>query len=195
MKTIVLVGIPGSGKSSIIRETLLHVPALAVVNYGDKMLEEAASEGITRDMLRKMSFREQQQIGIEAAKTIMQETIGEIALIDTHALIRTPIGFVPGLPHEVLQILSPSACAWIECLPSLILQRRAGDSARKRDVETEEELALHQDLTRSFMTACCMASGSLLCRIPNNSLAISENARPLVRLIKSLVPSAALSHL
>jgi len=188
MKAILLVGIPGSGKSSILQEAVRQIPNLLVVNYGDKMLEEAAVEGITRDLLRKMSFEDQQQIGIKAARKIAEMETDRTAIIDTHALIRTPAGFCPGLPLEVLEILSPKACAWIECLPSIILQRRARDPARMRDEETEEELALHQELTRSFLTACCMYSGSLLCRIQNNTPSIQQNALPLIRLIQSLSP-------
>lgn len=188
MKTIILVGIPGVGKSSILQEAVRQIPAVQVVNYGDKMLEEAALEGITRDCLRKMPFPDQQQIGIQAAKKIMRHPTDQTAIIDTHALIRTKVGYCPGLPLEVLEILAPSAYAWVECAPSLILQRRAQDHrVRTRDEETEEELALHQELTRSFLSACCMYTGSLLCRIQNNTPSIQENALPLIRLVQSLI--------
>lgn len=186
MKIIILVGIPGVGKSSILQEIVRQVPEVTIVNYGDKMLQEAASEGITRDLLRKMPIREQQQIGIKAArKMILQETNG-VVIIDTHALIRTSTGYCPGLPLEVLQILSPTAYALVECLPHLILERRKKDLTRTRDEETADELLLHQDLTRSFLTACCMQTSSLLCCVQNNLSTISQNVLPLVRLIQSM---------
>ncbi len=179
MKTIVLVGVPGCGKSSILKE----VEALVqVVNYGDQMLAVGAREGLNRDKLRKLPVLEQREIGIKAAKKIMAEKKGTI-LIDTHALIRTDVGFCPGLPAEVLEILSPSALAWIECKPSLIIERRASDVSRKRDLESEEELRLHQELVRSYLAACSAATGAILCRIVNDSPSIAENAKPLIRLI------------
>lgn len=186
MKIIILVGIPGSGKSSILQEVVRQIPEIMVVNYGDKMLEEAASEGIARDQLRKMPFKEQQQIGIRAARKIVQQKTERVAIIDTHALIRTNTGYCPGLPLEVLQILSPTAYAFVECIPAVILERRVKDPARTRDQETTEELLRHQDLSRSFLTACCMHTGSLLCCIENNSPTISQNVLPLIRLIQSL---------
>jgi adenylate kinase len=186
MKTIVLVGIPGAGKSSVLKEVVRQVPAVLVVNYGDKMLEEAASEGITRDLLRKMPFKEQQQIGIKAAKKMVPQKTDGVMIVDTHALIRTPTGYCPGLPLQVLEILSPTAYALVECLPHLILERRLKDQARTRDEETEEELLRHQDLSRSFLTACCMHTGSLLCCIQNNSSSINQNVLPIIRLIQSM---------
>jgi adenylate kinase len=188
MKTIIVVGIPGSGKSSILKEVIRNFPLLPVVNYGDKMLEEANAEGLTRDMLRKMTFSAQQQIGVRAAERIMQSK-NELTIIDTHALIKTDVGFCPGLPKEVLTVLSPKALAWVECPPSLILQRRKSDLSRTRDNETEEDLAIHQELTYSYLTACSMETGALLCRITNREPSIEKNCKPLISLIKQLTNS------
>jgi adenylate kinase len=143
MKIVILVGVPGCGKSSILKETVRQLPSVTIINYGDHMLKEAALNGLDRDMLRKMPIAAQQKIGVEAAKKIVLQK-SEIAIVDTHALVRTRIGFCPGLPKEVLEILSPKACVWIECSPSLILQRRLRDQTRNRDEETEEELSGHK---------------------------------------------------
>lgn len=186
MKTIVLVGVPGAGKSSILQEVVRQMPHIKVVNYGDKMLQEATSEGITRDELRKMPFKEQQQIGIKAARKIRELDSDEVVIIDTHALVRTKTGYCPGLPLEVLQLLSPIAYAMVECLPHLILERREKDPQRVRDDETADELLKHQELSRSFLTACCMQTGSLLCCINNDHPSIDLNVLPLIRLIQSL---------
>jgi len=190
MKSIVLVGIPGSGKSTILQEVARQIPNVTIVNYGDKMLQEAASEGVTRDLLRKMPFEEQKHIGMKAARKIIQQETGDVVIIDTHALIRTSIGYCPGLPLEVLQLISPIAYAFVECLPHIILERRAKDNARTRDEETIEDLQMHLDLTRSFLTACCMQTGSLLCRIQNSHSEISQNALPLLNLCRSIHPRA-----
>ncbi len=185
MKTIVLVGVPGCGKSSILKEIVRRFPSIRVVNYGDKMLEEAALEGLTRDKLRKLPLSDQQEIGLRAAKKIVQEK-SAIAIVDTHALIRTKTGFCPGLPKQVLDTLSPKALVWIECPPSLILERRAKDHSRNRDEESEEELALHQDLTRSYLAACSMETGAVLCGLSNRGSSIEQNCLPLVHLIEQL---------
>jgi adenylate kinase len=185
MKTIILVGIPGCGKTSIIKELLRQAPQVHVINYGDQMLEEAALEGLSRDQLRKLPLSKQREIGIHAAEKMIKHE-KEIILIDTHALIRTPIGYIPGLPQEVLQILSPRALAWIECSPQIVMQRRIDDHLRSRDRESIEELALHQELSRAYLTACSVATGAILCYIDNTSPSIEQNVVPLIRLIQSI---------
>lgn len=185
MKTIILVGVPGSGKSSILKEVLRKCPSVIIANYGDQMLKVANAEGLTRDMLRKLPISSQQEIGIKAAKQIIQGK-NEITIIDTHALIKTEVGFCPGLPKEVLKVLSPKALVWIECPPSLILERRKDDTSRTRDLETEEDLTIHQELTHSYLAACCMETGAILCRIVNRDPSIEKNCRPLIRLLEQL---------
>jgi adenylate kinase len=182
MKTIIFVGVPGVGKSSILQEITLHTP-VEVINYGDKM---AAFQGIDRDALRKMPFREQQKIGIKAAKNIMEEERNGIVIIDTHALVRLNFGYCPGLPREVLEILSPVGYVLVECSPSIIRERRLKDNKRARDQETEEQISNHQSLTRSFVTACCMHTGSFLCCIDNSSNKLKENVLPFLDFIKTI---------
>lgn len=181
MKNIVFVGIPGVGKSSILQQ----VPSVQVVNYGDKMLEVAALEGITRDTLRKMPIREQQEIGVKAAHK-MAEQADTICIIDTHAMVKTKSGYIPGLPRQVLEILSPVAYVLVESEPSHILQRRDKDNSRFRDRESEEEITLHQQLTRTYITSCAMYTGSLLCYVRNDSPSLSQNALPLLNLIQNI---------
>lgn len=106
-------------------------------------------------------------------------------IIDTHALIRTHTGYFPGLPIEVLQILSPTDYVLVECLPHVILERRKNDHSRTRDKEILDELHIHQELTRSFVTSCCMQTESLLCYIQNNNASINQNTLPLIRYIQS----------
>lgn len=115
---ILLVGIPGCGKTSILKEVQKAVPSLQIVNYGNKMLEVAALND--RDLLRKMSAEKQKEIGLTAAKKIVEESNGS-TIVDTHALIQTGLGYCPGLPKEVLSILSPLACVIVECTPSIII--------------------------------------------------------------------------
>lgn len=184
MKTIILVGIPGCGKSSIIKETLRQAPQVHVVNYGDQMLKEAAALGLNRDQLRILPLPKQREIGIRVAEKMVRHEKG-IVLIDTHALIRTPTGYIPGLPKEVLEVLAPNVLAWIECSPQTVMQRRADDNLRSRDKESIEELALHQELSRAYLAACSVATGAVLCCVDNSDPSIERNAAPLVQLIRA----------
>ena len=183
---IILVGIPGSGKTAILNEAKKIIPSVQVVNYGDKMLEVAAFQKIDRDLIRKQPVEVQKKLGIAAAKKIIAETQG-ITVVDTHALVKTGYGYCPGLPREILDILAPTACALVECDPSIIMQRRARDNAERiRDMESEEEVLRHQDLSRQYLCACCAMTGALFCCINNSSGSPAQNAVPLLNLIESM---------
>jgi len=186
MKLVILVGVPGSGKSALLAQLVHQLPEVKVLNYGDKMLEEASSKGLSRDMIRRMEYHEQRRLGLMAARRIAGEAAGHLTVVDTHSVIRTPLGYRPGLPHDVLEVLSPQALAYIACSPKTIQQRRSLDTSRHRDVESLEELALDLEMTRAYLAAASVLTGASLSPIPNDSGSIQDNAAPLVRLLQSL---------
>ena len=47
--TIILAGIPGSGKSTVLQEAVKLFPQLEVINYSDMMLKEASLQHIDKD--------------------------------------------------------------------------------------------------------------------------------------------------
>ncbi len=164
---IILTGIPGSGKTTILREALKTCSYLKVINYGDEMTQIAAGQNIDRDSLRSLPIAEQRAIGLLAAQKIVGKASG-ITIIDTHALVKTPVGYIPGIPQKILNVLNPDAIIAIESLPSLILKRREKDKNRLREVHAVEEIDYHQTLCRTFITACSVITGATLIPIHND---------------------------
>ena len=186
MSAVVLIvtGIPGSGKTSILDEALKLSSAFTVVNYGEKMLHEAALQDIERDRLRKLPIAKQQEISLAAAGKIAKEAEG-VVIVDTHALIKTPFGYCPGIPQNILRILDPRALIAIESAPSSIHARRALDKARNRDNETIEEIESHQLLNRKFLAASSAICGSLFTFIQNTDKQLAVAVNTLLDLIKN----------
>jgi len=182
---IVVVGIPGVGKSTVLEAILRKCPSTTIVNYGDVMVQEAMLSGIDRDTLQKMPIKKQQEMGKAAAVRIASEARG-VTIVDTHACIRTEIGYCPVLPLQVLEVLQPQALVLITCSPLLIIKRRERDGKRMRDEENIPELTLYQELAREYLVACSTLTGAPLCIVHNDSDAVSHNIRSLVRLIESL---------
>lgn len=180
---IILVGIPGCGKTTILAEAKKAVPSLQVVNYGDKMLEVAGLQ--KRDLIRKLPVDEQKKMGLTVAKRIVEEA-SATTVVDTHALIKTGYGYCPGLPKEILEILAPDACILIECAPAIMIQRRTLDNKRVRDLDSEEELLMHQELSRHYLCACSLMTGALFCRINNSEGSPAQNVLPIIRMVESL---------
>ncbi len=180
---IILAGIPGSGKSTILEETVKLYPKLNIINYGDMMLKEASLQNIDKDSLRKLPLSQQKEFGIQAAKR-MATNLPEIVCIDTHAMIKTPIGYCPGIPEEVIRILNPNVIGMIECSSSTIYERRKFDKTRNRDVENIEQIEYHQQISRSFLLACTAISSALFIPIQNQGLP-TDGAQQLLALIES----------
>ena len=167
MVRVVLVAVPGAGKSTILKKLLEKVPGLKVVNFGDYMFEEAKkSLGISdRDEMRKkIKPTDYKGLQEKAAEEIAK--VGGDLIIDTHAAIKTPYGYYPGLPSKVVEAIKPDAIVVLEFRPEDILQRRLKDlkaaegQKRIREVEAEEEVQEHQDIARELAAAaanhvCC----------------------------------------
>ncbi len=140
MKVGIVTGIPGVGKTtvlSIVDKILIEkeIPH-KIVNYGDYMLNTGIKEGYvkSRDEIRKLPLDKQKELQTLAAKRINEDLsrVNGIGLVDTHAVIRTPAGYLPGLPKHVIEVLSPNVIFLIEADPKIILERQKRDSTRSR---------------------------------------------------------------
>lgn len=156
---IILVAVPGSGKTTIMGYVRKKVPDVQIVNFGDVMLEISKKKyGITdRDEMRKkIPVEEYRKVQEEAAEYIASLP-GDV-LVDTHASIKIMGGYYPGLPDRVVSKLKPDAIVLIEYDSKDILERRKGDPTRFRDQETEEEIEMHQMANRYYAFAAANAA-------------------------------------
>ncbi|NJF25329.1 adenylate kinase [Thermococcus sp. Bubb.Bath] len=168
---VMITGIPGVGKSTITRLALQKVNIkFRLVNFGDLMFEEAVESGLVhhRDEMRKLDPMIQKELQLKAARKIVGIARKEPVLLDTHATIRTPMGYLLGFPREVIETIRPNFVVIIEATPSEILGRRLRDLKRDRDVETEEQIERHQDLNRAAAISYAMHSDALIKVIENH---------------------------
>jgi|ECHhosMinimDraft_1075155.scaffolds.fasta_scaffold00088_25 adenylate kinase len=142
MRIGVVTGIPGVGKTTVLSAASEILKSrntpFSIVNYGSYMLNLALSMKYVedRDSIRKLPLSKQRDLQFEAARRIVEDAsnLGEkgVVLVDTHAVIRTPNGYLPGLPKHVVEILSPYVIFLIESTPENILSRQRNDTARAR---------------------------------------------------------------
>ena len=74
-------------------------------------------------------------------------------IVDTHCTIKTPQGYMPGLPEWVLRELKPTSIVLVEADPGEIYGRRARDTTRNRDPDSKEQIAEHQFMNRAAAMA------------------------------------------
>ena len=133
-KKVVIVGIPGVGKTSLVTRIVELINAekhcASVHSYGTVMLDEAENNQVSdRDNLRHLPVAQQKDLQKQAATAISQLT-DDVVFIDTHAFISTDEGFYPGLPYHVIQILEPTHLIAISARPEEIYNRRMKDDTR-----------------------------------------------------------------
>jgi adenylate kinase len=168
----VVFGIPGVGKSTIVNKVKDNL-GLVYVHPGNIMYEIASEKGIVEnvDQMRRLKLPVQQELQGMMAKVVAEQIDSQknkSFIIDTHAIVKTPQGFFPGLRNAFFEVVKPDIYLVVESKPEMILQRRMADKDRVRqDDHTLDEILLHIDLTRDFASAYSIYSQANFAVIEN----------------------------
>jgi len=182
---VVVVGIPGVGKTTVVGKLVSKVRGARLVIFGSVMLEEARRRKWIghRDELRKLTVERQRLLQGVAAKKISGMREG-IVVVDTHLFVRTEEGFWPGLPFEVVTALKPTHFVLVEASPVEVSARRASDRERYRDTIAEDELAEEMELARSFLTVSSTLTGAPMLIVANSDGMADEVASKIAGVVR-----------
>ncbi|MDX1611048.1 MAG: adenylate kinase [Candidatus Thermoplasmatota archaeon] len=182
MGTIIVTGVPGVGKTTVVTEAAEKV-GLEVVVYGTEMFRVAKAKGLVehRDEMRKLSPKTQREIQQAAAEAIAEK--GRV-IVDTHCMIQTPKGFLPGLPEWVVRGLEPETVVLIETDAEAIAARRAADETRERDEDPVEAIDLHQGLNRAAAASVATLTGATVARVRNEEGQVDEAVASLIQVLE-----------
>jgi len=183
-KKIVLVGIPGVGKTSLLSKIVDILKnkniQVNVISYGTLMFDVAKENGLQdRDGLRKLPISEQQNLQKIAAEKIATQS-EEIVIIDTHAFITSTEGYYPGLPEHVLKIIKPSNFISVAAKPEEIYNRRMKDETRNRDNITLINIRKELEYQTGMISACAVITGTPVRHILNDEGKIDEAADKII---------------
>ena len=186
-KKIIVVGIPGVGKTTLINKIVEIIKdrnkSVNVTNFGTIMFEVAKENGLkNRDELRKLPISEQKKLQKITAEKL-SEIDDDVIIIDTHAFIKTPEGFNPGLPYYVLQIIEPTLFISITAKTEEIYNRRMKDGTRNRDKVSIATIKKELDIQSAMMSACSVLSGSPLKPVLNTEGKLEETAIQIIEAI------------
>ncbi len=184
MNIVVLAGIPGTGSTTVLNKTLEQIDYVNI-NYGNVMFDIAHENGLveSRDDMRKLDPYIQKEVQQQAAHKIHDMAKDANVIIDTHCTIKTPKGFLPGLPSHVLEKLQPTQFILIEADPSEIMYRRFNDDTRKRDVEYVDELALHQEVSRATAMSYAVLTGCTVSIVQNHDDGLEDAVSEIVDIL------------
>ena len=149
-----VVGVPGVGKTTVLNTAKKYLNRnFEIVNFGDILFEYLKKH---YDLKNKDEIRKKIPYGIyyksqiEVCKILYDKYKNKDILIDTHFLIKTKFGFLPGLSKEMAKYLKPNFIVVIIAEPHYVLHRRLKDKTRQRDIELAHLIKLHQDLTLNY---------------------------------------------
>jgi adenylate kinase len=149
------------------------------------MLEEALLRNwvAARDDIRKMDPARQKELQTIAAKKIAEMKTASI-IIDTHATVRTPKGYLPGLPIWVLDELNPEMIIVVESSEEQILRRRSVDKSRVRDVQDVAGVREHQEINRATCMAYAFYTGATVKILQNKDGKLSDAVEELTNALR-----------
>jgi adenylate kinase len=184
----ILIGLSGVGKSTVLEEAMLLADEeYDVINYGDRMLEIAKEEGFvdSRDEIKELGSETQREVQKKAAESIVEDSEEGNVIVDTHAAIKTPQGFLPGLPKWTIENLEPQKIIMLTADAQEIYDRSVSDSDRDREHESAEEVKLYQDVAREMAAAGSVLTGAYLKVLENPPNGAREAAKEFVSVLES----------
>ena len=178
-KRVIIVGIPGVGKSTVITNILNTLSKQGVdikmAEFGTIMFEQAKKllSIKNRDELRKLSLEQQRSLQEMTANYIFSLS-NEIVIIDTHLFINTVEGYYPGIPYKLLNILNPSNLILLTANSDEVYERRKTDIARQRDMISADDISNELNISKIMIASSSIFSGCPFSIIPNNNGQLEE---------------------
>jgi adenylate kinase len=181
MGAIVITGVPGVGKSTVINAAA-EASKLKVVVYGTEMFQLAKERGLVehRDQMRALPPDTQRELQEAAAKRIAG--MGDV-IVDTHCTIKTPRGFLPGLPEWVAKGLDLRQVILVEADPAEIAARRAKDATRVRDEDQPASIDEHQRQNRYAAWAVATLTGATVATVLNRDGRVEDAKQSVIRVM------------
>ncbi|MEN6609581.1 MAG: adenylate kinase [Methanoregulaceae archaeon] len=187
-RKVVVTGVPGVGKTTVINDALQKLKEQGIhyqsINFGSFMFEVAQTEHIVenRDQMRTLDRGVQKRLQQRAAQAIAK--IEGNVLIDTHASVKTPKGYLAGLPEWVLKEIMPDAIVLVETDDDQILMRRLGDDSRVRDVEGARAIREHQQFNRAIAASYAMITGCTVKIVTNPDFLLERAVAGMVEVLR-----------
>jgi len=182
---VIVVGIPGVGKTTVVKAAASVLKGSRLVTFGTVMLDEGVRLKWIRhrDELRKIPVEKQRKLQRITAQKISRMKESPL-LVDTHLFVRTPEGFWPGLPLHVVTALKPTHLVLVEAESEDVLSRRTRDPTRYRDRVTKDGLESELLLARSFLTTASALSGAPMTILRNEEGRVKETVQTLIGMLE-----------
>jgi adenylate kinase len=134
--------------------------------------------------MRKLSINTQRQLQEMAANSISGVRSVNI-IIDTHLFINTIEGRYPGVPRNLLDILSPTHLIMISAAPEEIFARRMDDGTRNRDLISMDSIKNDLEVATIMIATSSVLTGAPFKIIFNHKDKLDDAVNELVDVIST----------
>lgn len=146
-KVVIIFGLPGVGKTTLINEVLKNRNDFVRLSGGSLINEELSEE--ERDILRKQTSDQilsNQEILLYNYKKKREALGNKHIIFDGHCVIKSENSLTV-IPYEVIQRLNPDIIIFLDENSETITERRSRDDKRPdREIETVADLDKNRDL-------------------------------------------------
>ncbi len=184
----IVVGLSGVGKSTVIEEAmLLSDEEYEVINYGDRMVEVAKEEDLVkhRDEMKELEVSTYKRIQRAAAESIVEDSKDQDVLVDTHSAIKSPYGYIPGLPKWTVENLEPSKIIILDASAEEIYSRSTEEAERDREHSSVDGINEYRKVAREMAAAGSVLTGAYLKVIKNREGRAEKAAEELVETLRN----------
>jgi adenylate kinase len=185
MDVTVVSGVPGVGSSSVCRAARRRLDdGYELINFGDVMLEAAASRGLveSRNDLATLPVEETRLLQRRAGEYVARRAHMRSVLLNTHLVVRTDQGYLPGMPPEVLADVEPNRLVLVEAGAETVAERRSASDYREHRGGTAREVSFEQDLNRAAATTYAAEAGVPI-ELVENDAAVEEAGDALAAVV------------
>jgi len=180
------MGVPGCGKTSVMELAVKKLKEkYSVVTFGTLMFEILMKQKKvkTRDEMRKLSDKVQSDIQKQTAQKIAEMAKKENVIVDTHCSIKTPKGYLIGMPENILKKIAPSQIILVESSAKEIYERRMKDDTRARDDDSVEKIDFQQEINRILALSFCTLTGAVFTIVKNKTGHLLNSSKELAEVI------------
>lgn len=184
----IVVGLSGVGKGTVLEQAMnLADKNYKIINYGDRMLEVAKEEGLvdSRDEIKELDPETNKRLQRGAAESIVEDSEEENVIVETHAALKTPYGYIPGLPEWSVKEIDPEKIIVIDASAEEIYDRTIEDNSRDREHETVKGIEEYRQIARQMASTNAVLTGSYLSVIENRDGMVEDAAEELVKTLRA----------
>jgi adenylate kinase len=191
-KILLITGVSASGKDYLLNRAKEHEPRLGVevpiISMGSAILSKLSrlgGETVYRDRMKHM-------VSNDVMRGVVRGIVSELVVthpaivLNGHMTYRQQGELVsnPDIDAEI----SPAAYAVVVADPSNIAEWRAADAGRRRETETVDEIAYHQDFTIQTAERMAVLLGAQ-CQIIENNLGDTDaSSLTLATMVTDICP-------